>query len=127
MDEKQVRHPQPDFITYVKHLLGRFERARERPKVKVFPIRMSSDFLSATPCVLYGLARLLDLAGQFDTYNYSRTPEEADAKALYWDWRMVGHDLEAALTRFDEEYGTDVRRRGPQPVQMRLPLSRSRE
>jgi hypothetical protein len=56
-----------------------------------------STFLFPTPRILYGVARLLDLGALLDSYNVSQMPAEADALALYSDWRMVGRDLQYAL------------------------------
>ena len=58
-----------------------------------------STFLFADPSFIYGVAHLLDFEGTFVSYNQSRTPIEADAKALYADWRTVGEDLLAAMNR----------------------------
>ena len=55
--------------------------------------RFRTDFLFAQPSFLSGLARVLDLFGLFDSYNESRTGAEADARAIYADWAMVGQDL----------------------------------
>jgi len=63
--------------------------------------RVQTDFLFAQPSFLSGLARLLDLFGVFDSYNQSRTPEEADAKAMYADWRVTGQDIFDAVTVFE--------------------------
>lgn len=52
-----------------------------------------TDFLVARPSFWSGIGRLLDLWGKFDAYNTSRSPEEADMRALYSDWRNVGQDL----------------------------------
>ena len=48
--------------------------------------------------------------GVFDEYNISPTPEEADARATFSDWRAVGEDvfraamaLEAELARGEEQ------------------------
>jgi hypothetical protein len=46
---------------------------------------------------LSGVARVLDPFGGFDAYNDSTTSEEADTRAMYSDWRMVGHDLDRAI------------------------------
>jgi hypothetical protein len=43
----------------------------------------------------------LDLGCVFDEYNYSLTEDEADAKAAYSDWMMVGMDILAALGRHE--------------------------
>jgi hypothetical protein len=55
------------------------------------------DFLFATPTRISGVARFFDLAGAFDAYNISETGEEADAKAMYADWAMVGEDLRCSI------------------------------
>jgi hypothetical protein len=59
-----------------------------------------SDYLFARPSFLAGIARLFDFWGLFDSYNYSRTPEVADAKAIRADWLTVGNDLRWAINRF---------------------------
>lgn len=56
-----------------------------------------SDLLFAQPSALYGLARLFDLGGTFDSYNESPTPAMADAWALLNDWCHVGQDLVIAF------------------------------
>jgi len=43
---------------------------------------VTTDFLFSMPSGLQGAARSLDLAGQFDEYNVSQTPREADARAM---------------------------------------------
>ena len=56
-----------------------------------------SDFLFAHGSYISGVARLLDLFGVLDDYNVSATPELADARALFADWRTVGEDLAKGL------------------------------
>ncbi len=56
-----------------------------------------TEFLYPTPSVLYGIGRLMDLGAELDSYNFSLTPEEADAVAIYSDWFMVGTDFKAAI------------------------------
>lgn len=58
---------------------------------------MRPDFLFASPSWLSGASRGLDLAGQFDDYNQSASGDEADAKALFADWRVVGQSLVNAV------------------------------
>lgn len=55
--------------------------------------KFASDFLFAKPRALFGVARALDLAGLFDSYNISRSVVEADAKALLMDWYVLGQEL----------------------------------
>jgi hypothetical protein len=69
---------------------------------------MESDFLFAQPSWLSGVARTLDLTGQFDEYNESPNGDIADAKALFWDWRVVGHSLFGAVKAFRREAQTQA-------------------
>lgn len=69
---------------------------------------MRPDFLFASPSWLSGASRGLDLAGQFDDYNQSASGDEADAKALFADWRVVGQSLLNAVM--------GVRRESPEPT-----------
>ena len=66
-------------------------------------MNLRTDFLYARPSWLSGLARVLDLFGVFDSYNESRNPREADARAMYSDWRIVGQDIAWCVHRFDSE------------------------
>jgi hypothetical protein len=54
---------------------------------------IKSLFLACDPSLLSGVARLMDFSGTFDSYNRSANEELADARAIFWDWRMVGEDL----------------------------------
>ena len=58
---------------------------------------MDTAFLFATPSLWSGMARIVDIYGQFDSYNGSETEGEADAKALFSDFRMIGQDLKRAM------------------------------
>ena len=62
-----------------------------------------SSFLFAQPSLLSGIARVLDLWGVFDWYNRSRVPVEADMRALYSDWYIVGTDLIDAKRSFEDD------------------------
>jgi hypothetical protein len=65
--------------------------------------KVKSDFLFAQPSFASGVARVLDLWGQFDAYNASSTPDEADAKAIAADWFVVGQDIIDAVEQYDTE------------------------
>ena len=71
-----------------------------------------SDFLFARPSFWSGIARLLDLWGAFDDYNRSRTPVEADRRALYSDWYIVGQDILAASEQFEGELEDEHSKQG---------------
>ncbi len=64
---------------------------------------MQTDYLFASPSFLSGVARLLDLFGQFDDYNDSPSGEAADARAVYSDWRITGEDLARAMWVIERE------------------------
>ena len=65
--------------------------------------KIKSDFLVASPSFTSGAGRLLDWYGLYDSYNVSRSGQEADAKAMFADWRMIGEDLNNALVEFEAE------------------------
>lgn len=63
---------------------------------------VKTDFLFAQPSLASGAARLLDLWGQFDDYNRSESPEEADSKAIASDWLIVGQEIASAMDEQQE-------------------------
>ena len=65
--------------------------------------KVKSDFLFAQPSFASGAARVFDLFGQFDEYNRSETPEEADAKAIASDWMVVGQDICEAIEQYESK------------------------
>jgi hypothetical protein len=58
---------------------------------------VGTDALFARPSFVSGAARALDLGGTFDDYNRSRSPEDADVRALHSDWMAVGADMQKAI------------------------------
>jgi hypothetical protein len=65
--------------------------------------KVQSDFLFAEPSFMSGAGRIVDLWGQFDDYNRSDTPAEADAKAIASDWLVVGQDIQDAVEQNQSE------------------------
>jgi hypothetical protein len=65
--------------------------------------KVQSDFLFAQPSFIAGAGRVLDLWGQFDDYNHSETPTEADENAIAADWLVVGQDIFAAVEQHELE------------------------
>lgn len=63
--------------------------------------RRFSSHLFAMPSFLAGFGRILDLGGAFDYYNYSNSPQEADANAMFGDWYTTGIDLKEAEHEFE--------------------------
>ena len=62
-----------------------------------------TTFLFALPRFTFGMARALDLGANFDGYNISRSPAEADTKALLSDWYIVSDDLLNAMQEVDSK------------------------
>ncbi len=62
-----------------------------------------ATFLFASPSFVEGAARTLDLAGTLNEYNTSLTEDQADAIALYADWRAVRADLEASIRALEAQ------------------------
>ena len=59
--------------------------------------------LYARPSFLEGISRLIDFTGSLNTYNSSRTPEEADFRAILSDWEAVGFEILNAAKNFEHE------------------------
>ena len=55
-----------------------------------------SDFLFATPSFLMGAGSVLNIAGNYFSFNYSSSDRQADTKAISSDWGVVGGDIEKA-------------------------------
>jgi hypothetical protein len=72
------------------------------------PNDVRTTFLFPEPSVWSGCGRVIDLWGGFDLYNFSSTPIEADLKACYTDWRMVGQDIRDASKAFALSRETDA-------------------
>ena len=62
--------------------------------------KSKSTFLFASPSFVSGCARVLDLYGFYDQYNCSHTEQEADGKAIWSDWSLVGQDMCVAIEHF---------------------------
>lgn len=60
-----------------------------------------SSNLFINPGFWIGSARILDLYGKLDKYNYSNTPNEADYNALKKDWEIIGKDLRNAIDKYE--------------------------
>jgi hypothetical protein len=66
--------------------------------------RMKTSFLFPTPSFLSGVGSVLDIFGRPGPFNYSRSGVEADCKALYSDYKMIGQDIEDAILVFVAEH-----------------------
>lgn len=68
---------------------------------------MGSDFLFTTPGFLAGAARVIDLFGELEDYNFAPNSEMADAIAMRGDWQAVGGDLRAAMDEYRAQAHSD--------------------
>lgn len=55
-----------------------------------------SDFLYTSPSFIGGMASVIDIGGGLLQFNESRNESEADALAMYNDFKAVGDDLRSA-------------------------------
>ena len=65
-----------------------------------------TGFLFAHPGFLQGFATVLDLGGTLIEYNISRTPQEADVRAIASDWAITGKDIQTAIKNLVKEKET---------------------
>lgn len=56
----------------------------------------TTDNLLPKRSFLTGVSSILNLSGSVK-FSYSKTPEEADRKAIKSDWDMVGQDFRAVI------------------------------
>lgn len=58
---------------------------------------LKSDFLFTNSNFLIGAGSVLNIKGNYFTFNRSETPEKADELAILSDWQNTGNDLEIAI------------------------------
>lgn len=63
--------------------------------------KIRTDFLFTSPSFLQGWASIFDFGGFLLEFNESKSPEEADEKAIRSDWAMVGKDLQKAIQEYE--------------------------
>lgn len=54
---------------------------------------IQTNFLNASSDFVTGMGSAVGLAGNFYGFNYSKSPQEADIRAMRADWAMVGQDI----------------------------------
>ena len=62
-----------------------------------------TDFLFSKPSFWVGFGSAMNLCGGYFAFNWTQTPQEADARALRNDWAVVGEDLRAAMSGADPD------------------------
>lgn len=62
-----------------------------------------TDFLLPKNNFFVGLGSVLNIAGSYFEYNYSKSEKEADCKAIYSDWQNVGDDFRKSKEKFERD------------------------
>ena len=62
-----------------------------------------TDFLLPKNNFLVGLGSVLNIAGAYFNYNYSKSEKDADYKAMYSDWKNVGEDFKVSKEKFEKD------------------------
>ena len=65
--------------------------------------KYTSNFLFAMPSFLLGVGSVLNVSGNYYTFNYSKSDSEADTRAIESDWGMVGEDIKFGLQKTEHE------------------------
>lgn len=58
--------------------------------------KYKTDYLFPDATFFGGMASVIDLAGALFIHDQSETAEEADSKAIFNDWAMIGQDINTA-------------------------------
>ena len=58
---------------------------------------LPTTFLTSDSSLFTGMATAVSIGGNFYGFNSSKTPAEADAKAMASDWGMTGNDVAVVL------------------------------
>lgn len=58
-----------------------------------------TDFLFPKSSIITGIGTVINIWGNYYTYNTSETEEEADSRAIACDWKMVGEDFKSAIEK----------------------------
>lgn len=64
---------------------------------------ISSSALFTSPSFWKGTARIADLFGGLDNYNYKETEAKADLESLKRDWNIIGLDIADAMGIYEQE------------------------
>lgn len=62
-----------------------------------------TDFLFPNSGFLMGAGSVFNIAGNYFEFNYSSADQNADEKAISNDWGVIGEDLAAIMSAFDQK------------------------
>jgi len=81
---------------YIKTIMGEYKFTFDKQTyIKSSPLIPNRGFI-------VGMGSVFNLGGNYFDYNYSRSPEAADFKAIKRDWELVGHDLSQAFSKIGQ-------------------------
>jgi len=63
-------------------------------------LKSRTYFLFSSPSFWSSLGSIFNIAGSYYEYNFSKTPAEADKKALQSDWSILNQDFKNAAMEF---------------------------
>jgi hypothetical protein len=66
-------------------------------------IRYKTNILFPRTSTIVGMGSLLNIGGNYFEFNYSKSGEDADAKAFESDWAMIGQDIEDAINKTSDK------------------------
>jgi hypothetical protein len=66
-------------------------------------VKYKTDYLFSKCSFWKGVGSVLNLPGNYFEYEYSKTEQEADTKALTSDWQNVGEDLRNSKKKFEKQ------------------------
>ena len=58
---------------------------------------VKTDFLTPTSSTITGIGSAFNIPGNYYFYNNSKTPQEADYRAIKSDWKITGYDVWYAI------------------------------
>jgi hypothetical protein len=62
-----------------------------------------TDFLTPDSSFLVGMGSVINIGGNYFEYNTSEGNWEADRKAIFMDWKMIGNDIRDSMTLFSQK------------------------
>lgn len=74
--------------------------------------------LYTLPSFFEGIGRIGDFSGVLNQFNYSKSPAEADQKAICSDWMKVGSDLKSAMNKFEKRSNKNDKKNKTGPKQV---------
>jgi len=65
--------------------------------------KYKTGFLYTKHSAMIGAGSIFNISGNYFDFNYSKTLQEADNKAIENDWGMIGEDLKKAIKSFSKQ------------------------